>query len=697
MTLHNNSEDRLMIPRLCILAATLVAVSLASISDAAAQSLLDDTWTVSVNGQSVQVNADGSFRLTNVPSPDEFGAGGQGTPPDFIGDDFVRVTGTSTAEGKTRWLFSEPFRIEDGSSFTVQQLIITETPPPLPAALAVEVITPTLTTLGQQTSIITMAELADGSFIDVTPQSAWTTYTSSNPLIASVDVNGGVTAGATGIAYLTAENDGATAVTKVVVSLGDPLTTVEGRVIDIDGSAVFEALAASSSGTTAMTDVNGRFVIDGVPALLGPVSVFVTADIGSGASGSFEAVPGAITDVGDVVLLPTSEGSDFVVCFPRNYEATSNCSLLIGSEFSTTGEVTMPGLAIDIPFSVQPGLVTTISLPSNVQVLTAGEVTQRGIGISAEAPITVYGLNRLTFSTDAFTAFPTVVAGTRYRVLSHASSVNGPSQLAVVGISDDTEVTIVPSSGGPFGEQGEALTVTLDALETYLLTGDDLTGSLVTSSSPIAVFGGHECGNVPADFGFCDHLVEQLPPISYWGIEHLTVSLAGRAGGDTFRIVTDTPNTVITVAGSKPATFSLDPGTFSDLILDGVNQITSSAPVLICQYAHGTSYDGNAGDPFMGLVAPVERFRTAYTFTSPPSGFVAHYVNIVLRAEDLTDVLLDGQALAPLTVEPIGTSGFVGVQVVVQPGCHNLTAPTPVGLYAYGFNAADSYGYAGGL
>ena len=39
---------------------------------------LDETWTVTVAGQTVQVNPDGSFAIPNVAAPDLFGPGGPG-------------------------------------------------------------------------------------------------------------------------------------------------------------------------------------------------------------------------------------------------------------------------------------------------------------------------------------------------------------------------------------------------------------------------------------------------------------------------------------------------------------------------------------------------------------------------------------------------------------------------------------------
>src|SRR5205814_5994930 len=79
-----------------------------------ANAQLDETWTLTIAGQTVQANHDGSFRIPNVTAPDLFGAAGPGSRPDFLSDDPVRLTGFSTRNGINRYVFSEPFRIRRG-------------------------------------------------------------------------------------------------------------------------------------------------------------------------------------------------------------------------------------------------------------------------------------------------------------------------------------------------------------------------------------------------------------------------------------------------------------------------------------------------------------------------------------------------------------------------------------------------------
>ena len=77
--------------------------------------------------------------------------------------------------------------------------------------------------------------------------------------------------------------------------------------------------------------------------------------------------------------------------------------------------------------------------------------------------------------------------------------------------------------------------------QTYMYTspfGEDLSGYFVNSSKPIAVYGGHACAFVPEGRFFCDHVVEQIAPVSELGNLHIVPPIIGRDpdAGYAFRV-----------------------------------------------------------------------------------------------------------------------------------------------------------------
>ena len=99
----------------------------------------------------------------------------------------------------------------------------------------------------------------------------------------------------------------------------------------------------------------------------------------------------------------------------------------------------------------------------------------------------------------------------------------------------------------------------------------------------------------------------------------------------------------------------------------------------------------------MMLVPPHEQFLASYTITTPATGFRSNFVNVVAPAAVIGTLLFDGVAVPAASFTPIGTSGFSGAQIPITLGAHRVSAPLPFGVFVYGFDAYDSYGYPGGM
>ncbi|XXF80458.1 Ig-like domain-containing protein [Myxococcaceae bacterium GXIMD 01537] len=397
-----------------------------------------------------------------------------------------------------------------------------------------------------------------------------------------------------------------------------------------------------------------------------------------------------------------SRGREFWLAFPTNYDTSVTLTVFITGETATTGTVRVPGQNFTSNFSVTPGQVTSVVVPVASMLATYQSAENKGVQVTAAADVTVYGLNRRTASTDAFLGLPVSSLGTEYMALAYpTTNTSLTSQLAVVATQDATRVTLTPSATTTSGQAaGVPFSVTLNKGQTYQMNtavaNGDVSGSLISADKPVAVFGGHKCANIPnSSTGACDFLVEQLPPLSAWGKSFVTVPLATRLNGDTFRFIASANGTQVSVNGTVVAT--LNRGQVHQRIISGSAVITSSQPILVAQYSNGTSYDSVLSDPFMMLIPPYEQFLTEYTMTTPASGFRVNYLNVVAPAGAVGAVTLDGVAIPAASFKAIGTSGFLGAQLSVTLGSHRLKSPLPIGAFMYGFDSADSYGYPGGM
>ncbi len=386
-----------------------------------------------------------------------------------------------------------------------------------------------------------------------------------------------------------------------------------------------------------------------------------------------------------------SKGTDFWLMFNGNI-STPTLTLFITSDVNTSGTVSVPGLAFSVPFNVVANSVTPVVIPTAVATHTSNVIDNKGIRVTSLQEVTVYGLNYAPFTTDAYLGLPTDVLGKDYIVLSYTG--NTLSSFGIVGTVNGTTVTIIPSVSTSGRVAGVPYNIVINQGQTYELgNASDLTGSIITSTQPIGVTGANACANIPPGFGFCDHINEMLPPTTTWGKKFGTVPLSSRINGDTWRFLASENATVVTINGVAQA--PINRGQFLERVLTVQSVVESNKPILAAQYANGSGFSGNPGDPFMMLIPPLEQFLAKYTVTTV-SGYVAHFINLIAPNAIVGTLTLDGAAVPAGSFTPIGATGFSGARISVTPGTHNLFGTLPFGVFMYGFNTDDSYGYPGG-
>jgi IgGFc binding protein/Ca-dependent carbohydrate-binding module xylan-binding/Bacterial Ig-like domain (group 1)/Putative Ig domain/PKD domain len=408
-----------------------------------------------------------------------------------------------------------------------------------------------------------------------------------------------------------------------------------------------------------------------------------------------------------------SLGTRFYIGFPRNLrellgQNVPAFSISVTSTINTSGTVQIPGLSSYFSFDVVAGQTTTIPLPPEVEIFASDAVGNQGIIVTAVDEIAVFGLNQMPLSTDGYTALPADAVGRSYVVMAYGNTSNlaagGGTSLTIVGTADNTLVTIHPTIAVGARAAAVPFTISINAGQSYTLHAEtqfnnltgavDLTGTKVTADKPISVFGGNTAAVIPAGFSFADHLIEQLPPIETFGKQFLTVPLATRTRGDTFRILAQADNTEVRINGALVATLAA--GRFFETILTSASTVDASQPVLVSQYSNSTTFDSVPSDPFMMLVPPIEQFQSDYTLSTPAVAIDVNYANLLVPNAAISDFRRNGQLIPSNAFTAIGSSGFSVVQIPIGIGSHRFVADAPFGISIYGFNNFDSYGYFGG-
>ena len=187
------------------LSHVVIAIFMISVLSGAGHAQLNDSCTVSAFNRTAPVQADGVWVLPDVPTS--------------LGQ--VRVRATCVDNGTLRFGQSGLITIPANGVITVGQIDFTN-PVAIPASLKVSAPSVLLNAVGQTVQLTALATYPDSSTADVTPADKGTTYRISNPTIATVDAGGLVTARTSGVALVSAVNEGALGVLRVeVVTSGD--------------------------------------------------------------------------------------------------------------------------------------------------------------------------------------------------------------------------------------------------------------------------------------------------------------------------------------------------------------------------------------------------------------------------------------------------------------------------------------------
>ena len=361
-------------------------------------------------------------------------------------------------------------------------------------------------------------------------------------------------------------------------------------------------------------------------------------------------------------------------------------------------------------FAVTPTGLQTFEDGQRLQNISGPGTHTLGYRIDSDLPIAAYQFNSLdtigAASTDASLLFAEHNLAKLYFSMDYNSRAANDSFIAVYATEPDTLVTIEPSvpvNGATSGtlQPGQVMVVTSQG------SGVSLTGSRVTGTGPIGVFGGNTCTNVPAGMSFCDHIEQQIFPRQAIGDRYVVGKTHARTScvaEDYLRVMADDDNTTVTFSPAISAPITLNAGEFIETTTTQSVEINSDRPVMVGQFmrsSNGFECD-DEGDPAFILQVPIDQYRRDYIFLTPPT-YDTDYVDILAPSSAI--VTLDGNPVT-LDLTPIGTTNFTLTSVVIQDGPHTIQSNEPVGVMVYGYGGPGSassntqnvsYGYPAGL
>ena len=346
--------------------------------------------------------------------------------------------------------------------------------------------------------------------------------------------------------------------------------------------------------------------------------------------------------------------------------------------------------------------------------------------ISASRGISILGDNEEEESGDIFAALPVSLLRQEmefeeYHVLSHDNvyvQADFKSVIRVIASTDNTQLKVTPAQkaltveGGMSLEKDKEVVIVQHRLDTLTVTSsNDLTGTVIRTDKPIAVYSVHECGNVPVHVSNCSYLVEPMPPVRVWGYCYIATSFMGRQDGSyvKFVVAKDVSYVEAYENGNFELTYGpLDQGMFHERYLGPgrILVLKSNQPILVAQFSSAALED-EVGAPFMIVLSSLSQLVNDVPFYSKNSSEVNyfHYITITVPTQyyDEDAIILDGDPIysnMTSTVQSPDCGNFTVISMEVEPGRHYLQHTTPGAgflLSVYGFAPGTSYGYSPGL
>lgn len=338
-----------------------------------------------------------------------------------------------------------------------------------------------------------------------------------------------------------------------------------------------------------------------------------------------------------------NRGKVFIVLFMANGFATTK-NVYITSE---------NGVQINITTSPRLNATLKTQIDKNVQIpstqhfifplgleLQTFKKEVKSVLIETSSEVVVMSHDDALGSAGTTTHIPLHKLSTTYVVISTDPIKGSFSQMAVSAIHDNTIISItfkmknnLPLNiEGKTFKNGDVFYLTLDRFETYQIQhGTDLTGTLVESLAPIAVFSGNNCNKLE-DIGSCDHLIEQLPPTNW--VDNTYIVPPSYNDRDTIIRFTAIKTSNITyIFNDVSQKLFLYERNYIDVKITS-NQtcfVKSGTPILVTAFGlHSkTSW---FGDPSMTIVPGINQYLDYYKIVVP-SGYDDNYASIIIKSE----------------------------------------------------------------
>ena len=389
--------------------------------------------------------------------------------------------------------------------------------------------------------------------------------------------------------------------------------------------------------------------------------------------------------------------------------------------------VIMPALEINATYLVSPK-VTDISINGSGMKIDAIGIDNRGIQIISTVEVAIYVNRGDTFVGygKVMSVIPVINSAKVFVVQSYGVDWGTlKSHFVIIATEESTNVSITLKTASPGNvtfsnltfTNGDIINITLNRLQTfyvYLIT-NDLSGSLIESNKPIAVFSGTDCAFIPKNVGVCNIIESQMTPVSQWGKNYIVPNTyPGQCHVRIFAFY-NASHISINAKFNLSSNITINSGDFWETTLYGsqAQPLVISSDTVVSVVLYGAWSEGSNkynSNPFMLVVPEIRQYSTLSTPvpTLLYGDSVAkrrpfeNYAAIILLQTSFNQLQYNGNTPEVLqTYSVLNEYTVVITQLNKNVTVHtfsvaNLTTRIPMVLFIYGMARHKAYGFVAG-
>ena len=299
--------------------------------------------------------------------------------------------------------------------------------------------------------------------------------------------------------------------------------------------------------------------------------------------------------------------------------------LKIVSNTSGYMQIYAPGIGLNRTYALIPG-ITKVPLNGSLIRSNSQGIESKGMLLEATTEVAVFVLDGLTETglSETLLLVPVAADSKTFVVQSYEPYWINSSQFIIVASQDFTKINISLNTIGRLTynqtvyRAGDLIGLSLDRLQTFHLYNDhDLTGTVIQSNKPIAVFAGSRCSYIPLLYGYCDMLEKQLIPVPYWDTSYIIPSIYP-SSQCVLRVTAYYNNTKVFIAGARSLKHTLNKGGVWDIFQETKPVVITSDKVIAVVLFNAFNGSGSTfGSPFMLTIPGLTDFSSLVSYTFP--------------------------------------------------------------------------------